>query len=182
MIGCDWLNARPFWYCGNVGPLALEPAINDQIDVFRHAAAHFNLLGVCGIDVVIRGGDVYLIEINPRHTASAELYERYWPDLSMFKLHTDPVPSSVRHLGQTVMRDKCFGKAVWHTPYPCRAMYDPQELPPDIYADLPHHGQEFAAREPFVTIFAQALDREAVIGKLRHLAAGIPRRFKLERL
>ncbi|WP_020468389.1 ATP-grasp domain-containing protein [Zavarzinella formosa] len=179
LVGCDWLNAKPFWYCGNIGPIAVSPAISEQIEIFAQAAAHFDMLGCFGMDFIMEDDVAQLLEINPRYTASNELYERYWPDQSSLKLHCDPATESIRQYGQSAMRNECLGKAIWHTPYPCRAMYHPEELPPDTYADLPQHGQEFDAHEPFVTIFAKALDRDAVIAKLRFLAAGIPKRFKL---
>ncbi len=181
LIGCDWLNAKPYWYCGNVGPLSITDTVLRDMDfIARVAAESFNVRGCFGIDVILNGKFVHLIEINPRYTASNELYERYWPDWAILRSHKVGFFGGITKYKPLPLRDECLGKAIWHTPFPCRATYHPEDLPQDTYADLPHHGQAFGANEPFVTMFAMALDRDGVVEKLKLMAGDIPKRFQLE--
>jgi predicted ATP-grasp superfamily ATP-dependent carboligase len=98
LIGREELGARGFAWCGNILPLAMQPTERAAVlrEVERIAAQlthHFGLRGVNGIDVVIADGPdghprTFLIEVNPRYTASMELIERAY-GLNVFTLHVE---------------------------------------------------------------------------------------------
>ena len=181
LIGCEWLNAKPFWYCGNVGPLNGGKELENSLHQFVTAIDFLpnEICGQFGVDFIFADGRTWILEVNPRPTASLELFERYI-QFPMIRGHIASADGQHFEFPMILPEAHITGKAVWHTPYPCRAMYRPDDLPPDVYADLPHHEQAFEAHEPFVTIFAKALDRDGVILKLKGLAGGIAKRFKLE--
>ena len=171
LIGCEWLNAKPFWYCGNIGPIGLECPVREQVGRLAELAAAFDLRGCFGVDFVLGEAGVVPVEINPRYSASAELYERHSPALSVLR-------------GRGVVEDSpglCLGKAIWHTPHACRVLTDPRDVSWEQYADLPHKGQEFGVGEPLVTIFARSADRDGVMRELQRQAERIPVVFRLER-
>ena len=70
-------HARPFAYRGSVGPLAIPTAVQIQIDrIANLLAREFSMRGVWGMDFVLDGnGHVWPVDLNPRITASTELFE-----------------------------------------------------------------------------------------------------------
>ncbi len=67
--------ARPFVYCGAVGPVALLPAVAAAvIAVVRSLAATFALRGLGSLDFMLDGDQVQVLEVNPRPPASMALY------------------------------------------------------------------------------------------------------------
>ncbi|MBX7072109.1 MAG: ATP-grasp domain-containing protein [Pirellulales bacterium] len=72
----DW-SGTPFRYCGSIGPLPIDDALRDQFTRIGHClAAEFDLIGLFGVDAIIRAGEVWPVEVNPRYSASAEVLER----------------------------------------------------------------------------------------------------------
>jgi predicted ATP-grasp superfamily ATP-dependent carboligase len=80
LVGCRWCRARPFHYCGSIDldPTKLDVSVASQVKVLGTLLArHFGLAGLVGADLVVdASGRAWVIEINPRPTASMELAER----------------------------------------------------------------------------------------------------------
>jgi predicted ATP-grasp superfamily ATP-dependent carboligase len=82
-----FLTAPPFLYQGNwfFSSMFPESLINeDIIRLGTESAAHFGLQGLFGIDFVTRNNEIWFLEINPRYTASMELFEK-WSGKSLFE-------------------------------------------------------------------------------------------------
>lgn len=66
---------RPFVFCGVIGPLPLPAAAEREV---RRAVAAvtdgFALRGLCSLDFLLDGEQVWVLEVNPRPPASAALY------------------------------------------------------------------------------------------------------------
>jgi predicted ATP-grasp superfamily ATP-dependent carboligase len=76
LIGVSWLHAVPFAYCGNIGPLPLTESEQHFLEKLgTHLTRHFQLCGLFGLDLLREGEQFFVTEINPRYTASVELYE-----------------------------------------------------------------------------------------------------------
>jgi len=77
ITGEAWTGATGFKYAGSVGPLSLpqEPLTRLQLAAARIAST-FGLIGLFGLDLIWANNDLWLIEINPRYPASAEVLER----------------------------------------------------------------------------------------------------------
>lgn len=80
LLGLPWCHAAPYAYCGSVlvpldtVPADLLAAINRLGSVL---ASRFRLVGAVGVDFVVADdGGMVVIEVNPRPTASMELFER----------------------------------------------------------------------------------------------------------
>jgi predicted ATP-grasp superfamily ATP-dependent carboligase len=100
LIGRDELGGRGFCWCGNILPLADARhdtfAVLDSVEAMIAALTRrFGLRGVNGIDVVVAEGPhglghgrprPYLVEVNPRYTASMELVEHAY-GLNIFAHH-----------------------------------------------------------------------------------------------
>ncbi len=76
LVGDAEFGAAPFAYCGSAGPILLPDAARRQVRlVGRTIAAEFGLRGLFGVDFILDGETAWLTEVNPRYTASVELYE-----------------------------------------------------------------------------------------------------------
>lgn len=76
LIGWPGLGASDFLFCGNVGPVNPGESVNGQLmQAAQSIVHHTGLRGVFGIDFILRGGEAWFIEVNPRLTASHMLYD-----------------------------------------------------------------------------------------------------------
>jgi predicted ATP-grasp superfamily ATP-dependent carboligase len=70
----------PYRFAGAVGNVALQPNIHKE---FEHAAqkltSALHLCGICSLDAIIDGEDVWVLELNPRLSATFNLYENLLP-------------------------------------------------------------------------------------------------------
>ncbi len=82
VIGWPSLGASGFLFCGNVGPVDPGSEVTQQVvAAARTIVEHSGIKGVFGIDFVLRQGQAWFIEVNPRITASHMLYELQQPGL-----------------------------------------------------------------------------------------------------
>jgi predicted ATP-grasp superfamily ATP-dependent carboligase len=76
LIGRKWCGTAGFHYSGSVGPIRLD---RPEQAAFRRIgqilAAQFGLVGLFGVDAVVSSGRVWVVEVNPRYTASVEVIE-----------------------------------------------------------------------------------------------------------
>ncbi|MCI0378264.1 MAG: ATP-grasp domain-containing protein [Gemmataceae bacterium] len=77
LIGEPWLCAKPFRYCGSIGPIALSAELHNQLQRLGEILTKsFGLLGLFGVDCIRCGETVWPVEVNPRYAASMEVLER----------------------------------------------------------------------------------------------------------
>jgi len=77
IIGEPWLNSHGFQYSGSIGPLSVHNTTLATINqIGTVLAAHFELIGLFGVDMILSDDGVWTIEVNPRYTASVEIVER----------------------------------------------------------------------------------------------------------
>ena len=82
VIGWPSLGASGFLFCGNVGPVDPGQEVTRQVlEAARGVVEHSGLKGVFGIDFILRHGRAWILEVNPRITASHMLYEQQYPGL-----------------------------------------------------------------------------------------------------
>jgi predicted ATP-grasp superfamily ATP-dependent carboligase len=146
----------PFCYagvlCAPAPRPALDAAIRDRLDRLVKVTG---LRGLNGIDFVLTADDAVALEVNPRPTASFELYD-------------DDYPEGLVHWHVQSFRAPLRGFRVAHAPAAeryrgLRVAYAPQALfvPPDASypegcRDLPPGGTPIPAGAPVMTVFASA--------------------------
>jgi predicted ATP-grasp superfamily ATP-dependent carboligase len=87
LIGEPWLNTAGFHYCGSVGPVRLPDTTRvTLLSIGETLARAGGLLGLFGIDFVLRDDVPWPVEVNPRYTASVEVHE-YATGLPSLALH-----------------------------------------------------------------------------------------------
>jgi predicted ATP-grasp superfamily ATP-dependent carboligase len=177
LVGEWWLHSGGFRYCGNVGPvshagdeLACLPFIGGML------AGGVGLVGLWGLDFVLREGTVWPVELNPRYTAAAEVVEHATGRAFLGGAATTTPPP-----GQAV------GKAVYYAPHAITfpasgpwdadlaGEFDPWRLP--AFADIPHPGTTFAPGQPVITILVSGSSPTECRERLQSRAGELDRIF-----
>lgn len=75
-VGMRSLAAPPYAYCGSLGPIELSAEVVGQVErTGRTLAESAGLRGLFGGDFLFDSETAWLTEINPRYTASVEVFE-----------------------------------------------------------------------------------------------------------
>ena len=85
---CGWRSlgagSREYLWCGNGGPIRLSQSLQRRaVAAAEFLAAGAGLRGVCGLDFVLSGQDLWLLEVNPRIPASHWIYDSAREGLSL---------------------------------------------------------------------------------------------------
>lgn len=166
LVGEAWLHARPFSYCGSIGPLPLDEEETEALtDIGQRLHAAFGLVGYFGVDAV-RGADgrIRVVEVNPRYTASIEVLEY-----------------AACRSGRTNAGAGMIGKAIL---FADKAMRFPASgpwqsdlnNPPAVdhlpeYVDIPLPDTPIEPGQPILTLFVRGDDEAECHSKLRQKAA-----------
>ena len=200
LIGEPWCHAGDFSWCGAVAELPLESTgFHDrhvQLErLGRILADQFHPIGLIGVDLVIdTSGHLHVIEVNPRPTASMELFERMGR-VSIAGRHleacgyvADADPPRAHAVPRVLPRalPGVWAKAVLFME---RATPVSDQLVDALIstatawtqadggwpalADIPRPGQTIAAGAPVVTIFAAAPTTDDALNRLRDRVARI---------
>jgi len=168
----------PFAYAGSIGPLPLSDKLKRQlVRLGETLASAAGLIGLFGVDFVIRQGEPWPIEVNPRYPASAEVLESAL-GISAIALHVAACRG--RQLPETPRLPKpgwCAKRIVyatqtvrikpWHTSE-MLAHCGPLESP--RWADIPQPGTTIQPGSPVATVFARGDWRVAVEEEIEHQA------------
>ncbi|MDR6889735.1 MULTISPECIES: ATP-grasp domain-containing protein [Variovorax] len=80
--------ARPFVFCGAVGPVPVPENIAMRVTgVARALTAEFELRGLCSLDFMRDGDAIGVLEVNPRPPASMSLYRRQEGAAGLMQAH-----------------------------------------------------------------------------------------------
>ncbi|HWQ70377.1 MAG TPA: ATP-grasp domain-containing protein [Patescibacteria group bacterium] len=178
LIGRHEFGADDFRYCGSIlGPIWVGRAEwGDLVErirqIVRAITREFHLVGVNGIDFILKGETVYPLEINPRYTASMELIEWAYR-LNIFKTHLDACHGQLPDFD--LLASPCegyFGKAI---PFAAQTLifHDPRWWFDQGVRDLPLEGEQIAQGKPVCTVFSRGPSRSACYNQLIRAAAEI---------
>jgi len=179
LVGLPGFGASGFRYCGSLlcgGPAPLfdrEPALLESAIAAATAATEaFGLVGVNGIDFIARDGVAWVVELNPRYSASMELVERAHR-VSIFQAHVDGcsgrLPSAAHLRGPL---PQVHGKAVIYATESLIAQRVRRWRDESI-RDVPHPGERIARGRPICTVFAAAESATACMAVLEARAAWV---------
>jgi uncharacterized protein len=161
LIGEEAFGSSGYRYCGNILTSAGEDdhAIAAASALSRAACEEFELVGVNGIDIVVKDGVPYAIEVNPRWCASMELVERAY-GVCVFGMHAAACRDGALpdfDLERARRGPPTVGKAVVFARQPI-TIPDTRAWPSDELRDVPHRGTRIAAGAPVCTVFASGRD------------------------
>ncbi len=159
IIGNSLMGAGPFQYAGSIGPLTISHEISEQLDTLRDLLAErFGLRGVVGVDLWIDDQRAWVLEVNPRYTASVELLERASgvSALSILRGGAGPALRSAQPSPETFGKLILFAQQeVTITPaFSGWALAQAVEEPWPAVADVPAAGEVIPSGAPVVTLFA----------------------------
>lgn len=141
---------RPFRYGGVMQDDSLPAAVRAAIaEIIAKLARHLPLRGLCGLDFLVDGDEIRVLELNPRPTASLALH----PALDIFALHLDACAGRLPD-GLPVDAGPRRGEAVVYAQRPLRL---PADFPwPAGAADIPAGAAEIPAGAPVCSLHAAA--------------------------
>ncbi len=172
-IGCVWGAPQEFQYAGSLAPLVLsadeELALRQLAQRLARAAG---LRGLCGLDLVRNDQGLWLIEVNPRYTASMELFELLSDRCLIAEHGGEPqaglesrVPSqyAAKLIVYAAQAGSC-GQRLQRVLADLRAV-------PIAAADVPRLGVHFVAGNPICTLLKQGTSPEQLRATLLAAAA-----------
>ncbi|HJV25860.1 MAG TPA: ATP-grasp domain-containing protein [Aromatoleum sp.] len=168
---------RPFIFRGCIGPIGVAPAVQRTLGAMLDAlTADFGLRGLNGLDFLLNGDEIRVIELNPRPPASVALYGKALPE-GLLRAHVEaslygrldgiaPAAGSARPRGfETV-----FAKREWEID----AWASDALLQRTWCHDVPVAGTRIARGEPLCTVSAVGDNPAEVEAQLRRRRQQIP--------
>ncbi len=190
LIGEPWLHAKPFAYCGNIGPIELPRLV--QANVWWTAilfAQPAKLRGLWGLDFIFNEETVYPVELNPRYTAAVEVLELSLRCSFLWTHHRCFTGSCALGKYKTWQRwDSTVGKAIYFAPHritfprsgpwdaDLAGEFDPKHVPQ--FADIPEPGSVIEPGWPVLSFFATGSTPEECRDRLQSRAAELDRLFE----
>lgn len=193
MLSRQWIGVEeataptPFTYCGSVGPWPASTEMTQQLtEIGATLIAGVDDRGLLGVDLVWDGRKFWVVEVNPRYTASAELWE-LTTGRSAVGEHLAACGVTGVNLQMPQLASQSpglLGKLI---------LYADQELiAPDLrrflgsrplwstpfLADVPQAGSTIAAGWPICTLFARGATAEDCFDKLSRRADRIRAGFR----
>jgi predicted ATP-grasp superfamily ATP-dependent carboligase len=159
------LGAYGFRYSGSLLGTPTSRLFPRQQEVLETAQAmaalltrELHLVGLNGLDFVAHRGVPYLLEVNPRYSASMELLER-GQGLSMFEIHAEASRGALPTVRGTA--ELVQGKAIVFARHDVVLGDTRAWLRDRSLADIPHPGEHIRRGRPICTVFAQGRDGAA---------------------
>jgi len=177
LIGESWLNARPFRWCGNIGPISISASLQRKLESLGEVLVReFRLRGLFGVDFILRDDEPWPVEINPRYTGAVEVLE-YASD-EAFLGEPSPVRAQVLNspmVGKAILfakRDFRFpADGPWTETLRCLSPIE--ELPP--FADIPKAGTRIEIAQPVLTMLSKCNRVDECREELRRRARQVSR-------
>jgi predicted ATP-grasp superfamily ATP-dependent carboligase len=152
----------PYRYGGAVANADLPDSIRQQL---IHAAQQLTnavgLRGLNSLDAIMDGKQLWVLEINPRLSATFDLYQS--ADCNLFELHirasAGDFSDSVKALSQTHLLQKSKAHHIVYAPY---NLVFPNHMEwPEWVADVPLPDSAIRMHDPVCTVTAEAETAEA---------------------
>jgi predicted ATP-grasp superfamily ATP-dependent carboligase len=172
LIGEPWLHAKPFAYCGNVGPVAPSDQLVHLGEILHQSVG---IRSIWNVDFIPDGNAPRLVEVNPRYSASVEVIEHATGRAILASGGRQPPELPI------------IGKAIYYAPhcivFPASGPWDadlagdsdPWQLP--TFADIPDAGAVIERGHPVLTIFAAGSSPTECRERLQSRAAELDELF-----
>lgn len=177
-----------FLYGGSIGPLPLSTHEQQRWERLGCCLTdEYDLRGLIGVDAVVADNELYVLEVNPRYTASMEVLERA-SDMAFVPAH---ITACRDELGQGVgphfdraKQGRLCGKAVIYAPCDIHMSQAFSDELSDMnrnelrFVDIPQIGNQILAQHPLLTVLADGSSVEDVQRQLDDRSRQIRERFQ----
>jgi uncharacterized protein len=165
LVGRREFGVRGHRWCGNLVPPRV-PVPLDQAQAFCSClASAFGLRGLFGVDFVWDGQRAWVVEVNPRATASLEAIEAAY-GVAVFDAHLSGCAGELPRTEAEPFR--AAGKAV---------VFATEDVVVGEFApgvrDVPHPGERIAKGRPICTVVSTAATPDDALAGLEDQAAGL---------
>lgn len=141
----------PFRYGGAVSHAEMPSGVRRQLlQAAQKLTAAVGLRGLNSLDAIMQGDRLWILELNPRLTATFDLYQA--ADGGLFQLHLDACRGNIGHWPQ--LTGQACAHYIFYAPEGMRLPADFDW--PDWVADIPRSADGIASGEPVCTVTAQA--------------------------
>lgn len=185
---------HPWQYIGSVGPLVVDNAMAKQLATLGEVLCRkFAVRGVVGVDCVVADGQLSVIEVNPRYTASSEILERASGASTVAahiaacdRVHAGNVLDAAIWPAANLRTSAIHGKSIVFAPRDAivsQAFHDwalgmsSVDFAENQLADIPQAGERIPARRPVLTAFASAATVEQCERRLAERLAEVTARL-----
>ena len=160
-----------FTFAGAVSNVSLSNELRQQVtDAIRKIVVLFKLKGLCGLDFIVEDSGKYsILEVNPRPTATFELYETRD---SLFARHIAAFQGKLAEPESDQRLSRALGLL-----YAGKSITIPRLDWPKWVTDRPQIGKQIAIGEPVCTIHAEGLAAEDVKQQLKTRLANLGESF-----
>ncbi len=164
LIGTNAFGApSEFIYTGNITPLAVHVEPN-KISALKQLGTDMKLVGSNGIDFVIQGNQIFIMELNPRLQGSLENIERTY-DINLVDLH---IKACQGDLPESTPKPKQFsGKAVLYSKTSHTIKHVPSKLMKCQVVDRSLPGVLVERGDPVCTLLTSGNSREMIFSNLQ---------------
>jgi predicted ATP-grasp superfamily ATP-dependent carboligase len=170
LVGDAKAGAKPWHYSGSVGPLDISDEARSQlVQLGELLSGRFHLRGLVGVDLVISKNRAWVLEVNPRYSASVEIIERV-TGVSAVAAHVAACQGSKYPLTDASGANKLLhGKVVVYAKRPVAitteffdwAIEQSSSVADDgRLGDIPHAHENLEAGQPVLTVFVAASPKE----------------------
>jgi predicted ATP-grasp superfamily ATP-dependent carboligase len=167
LAGEPSLGADGYAWCGNIMPFEVPPRERDALlgelrRLARTIVSRFGIRGAAGVDCILSGGTLYVLEINPRICASFELVE-LMRGMNIFGLHAMALEGDLPPEPKGLLDGPFRGKGIAYAGENLTAP-DTGEWYNYSRRDIPHSGSPLPAGAPICTILTppRASDAEVM--------------------
>jgi predicted ATP-grasp superfamily ATP-dependent carboligase len=142
----------PYRYGGAVSQADLPDLVRRQLlQAAQRLTSAVGLRGINSIDAIMDGERAWIIEINPRLSATFDLYRSLPGQVSLFDLHLQACAGHLADMPHLAPQARAH-----HIVYALDDVRLPDTIDwPDWVSDLPLSGSTIAADEPICTILAE---------------------------
>jgi uncharacterized protein len=170
------IGSRPYVYAGAIGPVTLPPAAEERArDIVATLAAHFTLMGLCSVDMLLQGSRLLVLEVNARPPATMALYPDR-TDPGLVRSHLDALEGRLPALQPQLPHDAAQEVRGVLTVFAPRAAVL-NAATAERWAgmtgchDVPPAAARFASHDPVCTVSARGSSAPEVEAALHYLAA-----------
>ena len=160
---------QPFGYCGNIVPHTEDVKIPETAEKVAH---HLSLIGSNGVDFIIKNGEIYVVEVNPRLQGTFECAEMTL-GVNMAEAHLEACEG---HIMKVPHPKKFSVKMIIHAQQRSQVGH----LDFEGVHDIPNPGVIIEKGEPLATVLTSSRLRENAVYSARKLVQRVYKSVKSE--